>query len=71
MIDQRYQRQGIGRQAMRCLMDHFIGSSYATILLSFRPENLAARQLYLSLGFVEHVIEPDGEVVYRLGPPPE
>lgn len=69
MVDQRHQRRGIGRQVMHQLIEQLQHSGVKTIYLSFRPENTAARRLYDTLGFVEHEIEPDGEVVYRLGPP--
>jgi diamine N-acetyltransferase len=68
MIDRRRQRQGIGREAMRVLVDRLREAGFETIYLSFRPENSAARGLYDGLGFHEHEIEADGEVVYRLGP---
>lgn len=68
MIDRRYQRQGIALRAMERLLERFRSEGFLTVYLSFRPENDAARSLYDRLGFVEHEIEPDGEVVYRLGP---
>ena len=68
MIDRRHQRQGIGLRAMQRLVERFRAEGFLTVYLSFRPENDAARSLYDRLGFVEHEIEPDGEVVYRLGP---
>jgi diamine N-acetyltransferase len=68
MIDRSYQRQGIGLRAMEQLIELFRAEGFSTIYLSFRPENDAARNLYDRLGFVEHEIEADGEVVYRLGP---
>jgi diamine N-acetyltransferase len=68
MIDRHYQRQGIGFLAMERLIERFRAEGFLTIYLSFRPENDAARSLYDRLGFVKHEIEPDGEVVYRLGP---
>jgi diamine N-acetyltransferase len=68
MIDRRHQRQGIGFLAMQHLIERFRAEGFLTIYLSFRPENDAARRFYDRLGFVEHEIEADGEVVYRLGP---
>jgi diamine N-acetyltransferase len=68
MVDRNYQRQGIGYRAMERLIERFRAEGFSTIYLSFRPENDAARSLYERLGFAEHEIEPDGEVVYRLGP---
>ena len=68
MIDARHQRQGFGRRAMELTIERIRRLGGVTIYLSFRPENDAARRLYESLGFVQHEIEPDGEVIYRLGP---
>jgi ribosomal protein S18 acetylase RimI-like enzyme len=42
-----------------------------TIYSSTRPENDAAQKLLARLGFEEHEVEPDGEMVYRHGPPRE
>ena len=69
MVEQQCQRQGVGRRAMELAIQVIQQAGGATIYLSFRPENVAARLLYEGLGFVEHETEPDGEVVYRLGPP--
>ena len=68
MVDRRFQRRGIGREALRIVIERLQLQGYETIYLSCRPDNTAARHLFDSLGFVEHEIEPDGEVVYRLGP---
>jgi len=68
MIDAKNQRQGFGRRAMELTIERIRQLGGITIYLSFRPENNAARRLYESLGFVKHEIEPDGEIVYRLGP---
>jgi diamine N-acetyltransferase len=68
MVDRRYQRRGIARAAMRLVIEDLQEQGYQTIYLSCRPENAAARRLFESLGFVQHEIESDGEVVYRLGP---
>ena len=42
-----------------------------TIYSSTRPDNKAAQHLLAQLGFEKHEVEPDGEVVYRNGPPRE
>jgi diamine N-acetyltransferase len=39
---------------------------YTAILISFVPENVAARNLYASLGFVDTGEIEEGEIVYRL-----
>ena len=53
MLDQQYQRQGYGRQAMQALiaqMNALPGGQ--AIILNVVPANLGARRLYESLGFV-------------------
>ena len=52
LIDQRYQKNGYGRQAMEQFLI-LINEVYQPekILLSFEPENVIAERLYLSLGF--------------------
>jgi diamine N-acetyltransferase len=62
MIDQRYQGVGYGREAMHLLIEHIRGLSdeeHARIYISFEPENIIAKSLYESLGFV-----PDGRMLY-------
>jgi len=71
MVDAQYQRQGIGRKAMILTIEQIKNLGGITIYLSFRPENETARLFFQGLGFVEYEIEPDGEVIYRLGPPRE
>ena len=68
MIDAMQQRQGVGLAAMKLIMRELFDLGAETIYLSFRPENEAARALYDRLGFVFHIVEPDGEVVFRHGP---
>ena len=68
MIDRCYQRQGYARTAMQNLITQISHLGYATVYLSFKPENLAARHLYEGLGFVFQEKEADGELLYRRGP---
>ena len=68
MIDARYQRKGIGFQAMVMIIEKIRSLGGKTIYLSFRPGNFAAKCLYEKLGFVLHEEEADGELLYRLGP---
>ena len=68
MIDAEYQRRGFGRRAMELTIEQIQHLAGITIYLSFRPENNAARKLYEGLDFVQHEIEPDGEIIYRHGP---
>jgi diamine N-acetyltransferase len=67
MIDERYQRRGIGVRAMQVLMDRIAGLGGKTLYLSFRPENTTAKRFYELLGFEYHATEPDGELIYRWG----
>jgi diamine N-acetyltransferase len=71
MVGAQWQRRGIGRRAMELAIEEIRRLGGATIYTSTRPENEAAKCLLAELGFEEHEVEPDGEVVYRHGPPRE
>lgn len=56
MIDKRYQRKGYGRQAMEQALEiirSFPHGPANLAVLSYHPDNEAARNLYASLGFRE------------------
>ena len=65
MIDKRYQRRGIGREAVRLALEfirtwpHGKAEACAT---SYNPDNEAAKKLYASFGFVENG-ELDGDEI--------
>lgn len=66
MIDFKYQRKGYGRQAMKAALDFiktFPNGPAEHVYLSYMPDNIAARNLYLSLGFEETDEKEDDEVV--------
>ena len=71
MIDQNYQKQGYGKEALRLALEFirtFPCGEAEFCWLSYEPENEAARRLYHSFGFTE-TGEMDGEeliVVLRL-----
>jgi diamine N-acetyltransferase len=71
MVDALWQGRGIGRRAMELVIKDIHRLGGATIYTSTRPGNEAAQCLLAELGFQEHEVEPDGEVVYRHGPPRE
>jgi diamine N-acetyltransferase len=68
MVDEQWQRRGIGRRAMELVIEEIRQLGGETIYSSTRPENDAAQYLLAKLGFEKHEVEPDGEVVYRHGP---
>jgi diamine N-acetyltransferase len=60
MIDHTYQGRGYGRAAMQQMIARLAARHGCDeILISYRPENDAARQLYASLGFVEQKVSED------------
>jgi diamine N-acetyltransferase len=68
VIDQSQQRTGVARAAVSALIDRFVGEPERPgIALSYAPDNIAARALYRSLGFIETgETEDDGaELVAR------
>jgi ribosomal protein S18 acetylase RimI-like enzyme len=50
LVDPRFQGQGIGREAMRILLEEL--RAYESVSLVTHPENTRALQIYLSFGFV-------------------
>ena len=68
MIDRSFQGKGAGHGAMQLVMEELFSLGAETIYLSFRPENEVAKRLFEKLGYVFHIEEPDGEIVYRYGP---
>jgi diamine N-acetyltransferase len=68
MIDQTQQGRGYGRAAMEALLARLRANTttHTGIFISFVPENIAARNLYTSLGFEDTGMVEDGELVFRL-----
>jgi diamine N-acetyltransferase len=69
MIDRRFQGNGYGRKAMGLLIERIRAQAderHTHLYISFEPENLVAKTLYESLGFLPDGRFVDGEVVYRL-----
>ena len=66
-IDQSYQGQGYGRQAIEAMMA-MLSEQYSCqqFALSYHPSNLVAKHLYSSMSFVETGEMEDDEVVARL-----
>jgi diamine N-acetyltransferase len=66
VVDATAQRQGVGRAAVQAILDRFAAEPDChEAVLSYQPENLAARSLYAALGFVEGDEWADDEVVAR------
>jgi diamine N-acetyltransferase len=63
MIDNKYQRNGYGKKALKLALD-FIKTypcgDADCCWLSYEPENDVARKLYQSFGFVEAEKMPEG-----------
>ena len=67
LVDATHQGRGLGRAAVVHALSLLRTETGRTeFALSYQPENVVARQLYASLGFVETGEEQDGEVVARL-----
>lgn len=67
-VDQRYQGQGYGKQAMRVFL-RFFQAQYPqceVLQLTVHPENVGAQHLYRSVGFQPTGEEIDAEPVYAL-----
>ncbi|GGA77621.1 GNAT family N-acetyltransferase [Ornithinibacillus halotolerans] len=69
MIDERYQKKGYGTKAMKkavAYLKTFPQGVASSIYISYAPENIVARHLYLNLGFVETGIISEGEIVAKI-----
>lgn len=66
LIDEKYQRRGYARAAVKELLQHLEEKHQChKLMLGYRPENYAAESLYASLGF-EEIDRSDTEVIRRL-----
>lgn len=66
MIDKNYQRKGFGKEAVRLALAFirtFPRGKAEYCALSYEPENVVARDLYRSFGFVENGEMDEDEVV--------
>lgn len=63
MIDGARQGEGLGRRLMALVLEELRRAGHRRVFISHRPQNRAAAGLFESLGFEEHDVEPDGEVV--------
>ena len=67
MVAHDQQGKGYGRAGMLALLERLRAiPGYNAVLISFVPDNDAARKLYASLGFTDTGEVDDGEIVYRL-----
>ena len=70
MVMAERQGQGIGRAAMRMLVNEWRSNpDISTVVLSYEPSNAVAEKLYTSFGFVPGEISEWGERVARLACP--
>ena len=63
MVDQKYLHMGYGRAAMQLALDYirsFPAGPAKYCWISYEPENIRAKTLYQSLGFVEEPGLPEG-----------
>jgi len=67
MIADDHQGKGYGRAAMQAIIkDMKVRYQPEALFITFEPENIAARKLYESLGFVDTGELIEGEVLFRL-----
>ncbi|MEO7269142.1 MAG: GNAT family N-acetyltransferase [Knoellia sp.] len=67
VVDAPEQGKGVGRAAMVTLIRWLFAKPDVTaVRLSYEPENVAARTMYMDLGFVETDIPVDDEIMAEL-----
>lgn len=54
MVDEKFQGKGYGRDAINLILENFRADERVRVAaISYSPENVGAKKLYASLGFVE------------------
>ena len=66
MIDEKYQGQGYGKEALKQIIAYFKENGASNIRLSTKESNVNAIHLYQSFGFVPNGDMNDGEIVFEL-----
>ncbi len=66
MIDEKYQGQGYGKEALKHIISYFKENGASNIRLSTKESNINAIHLYQSLGFAPNGDMNDGEIVFEL-----
>ena len=67
MIDEKYQRKGYGKAALKLSIDYLHKTFNADeIFIAFKPDNTVAERLYSSAGFERTGEVENGEIVMRL-----
>ncbi|WP_231854381.1 GNAT family N-acetyltransferase [Xenorhabdus doucetiae] len=62
MVDKNHQNMGIGRKALSLALDEIrCTDQLESIAISYDPNNLIAKNLYASFGFVEAGIDEEVE----------
>ncbi len=63
MIDEKFQRQGLGREAVKLALEKFREMGASEVFLSYEPENHGADALYRSFGWLPTGKIEHGEIV--------
>ncbi len=67
MVDKNHQRKGYGRAIMEQTIERMkMLPMCEAIYISFEPENIAAKNLYIGVGFEDTGTIDEDEVIYRL-----
>ena len=66
MIDEKYQGQGYGKEALKHIISYFNENGAGNIRLSTKESNVNAIHLYQSFGFAPNGDVNDGETVFEL-----
>lgn len=66
MIDEKFQRQGLGREAVKLALVKFREMGASEVFLSYEPENHGADALYRSFGWLPTGKIEHGEIVMLL-----
>lgn len=57
-IEEAFRQQGLGKALLKFVLDQLTARQFSHLFLEVRASNVAARKLYISLGFQELTVRP-------------
>jgi len=65
MVDVEYQKQGIGKAALKLALNEIVKNNCRKINIIYSPKNSAAAKLYVSFGFKQVGTAEDGDIIVQ------
>ncbi len=65
MVDVEYQKQGIGKAALKLALNEIAKSNCRKLNIIYSPKNSIAAKLYASFGFKQVGTDEDGDIIVQ------